>query len=90
MFFIVIRRDETYARSQRLNILVETLKENRLSFNRDALIRLYNRMVDLEGDLRWGSKRKLEDALKDWHKEDKFLYSGLADAMRPLYNIEKI
>jgi hypothetical protein len=46
-------------------------------------------MVDLKGELRWGSKRKLEDALKDWHKEDKLLYSGLVDAMRPLYDIEK-
>ena len=61
-----------------------------MSFNRDALIRLYNRMVDLKGDLRWGSKRKLEDALKDWHKEDKLRYSGLVEAMRSLYDIENI
>jgi hypothetical protein len=67
-----------------------TLIENRMSFNRDALIRLYNRMAELKDELRWGSKRKLEDALEDWQKQDKLYYSELLETMRDLYNIEKI
>jgi len=47
-------------------------------------------MVDLKKELRWGSKRKLEDALKEWQKEDKLRYSRLLETVRPLYNIEKI
>ena len=61
-----------------------------MSFNRDALIRLYNRMVSVKEELRWGSKKKLEDALKDWQKEDKHLYSELFETMRNLYDLEKI
>ncbi|UCD44721.1 MAG: hypothetical protein JSV27_11510 [Candidatus Bathyarchaeota archaeon] len=61
-----------------------------MSFNRDALVRLYNRMFDLKRELRWGAKRKLEDALKDWQKEDRLRYSELLETMRSLYNIEKI
>jgi hypothetical protein len=47
-------------------------------------------MVSVKEELRWGSKKKLEDALKDWQKEDKHLYSELFETMRNLYDLEKI
>jgi hypothetical protein len=61
-----------------------------MSFDRSQLIRLFNRMLRLKERLRWGSKKRLEEALDDWQKEDRLLFSQLKDAMRSLSDIEKI
>lgn len=69
-------------------IKVENLRT--MSFDRAALIRLYNSMLTVKGKLRWGSKKRLEEALKDWQQEDRLIFSQLREVMRPLINIEKI
>jgi len=61
-----------------------------MSFNRSQLILLFNRMLKVKEKLRWGSKKRLEEALIDWQKEDRLLFSQLHEAMRPLSNIEEI
>jgi hypothetical protein len=60
-----------------------------MSFNRSQLSRLYDRMMKVKERLRWGSKKRLEEALNDWQKEDRLLFSQLNEALRPLTNIEK-
>jgi hypothetical protein len=47
-------------------------------------------MLKVKEKLRWGSKKRLEEALIDWQKEDRLLFSQLHEAMRPLSNIEEI
>jgi len=61
-----------------------------MSFDRRQLINLFNRMLRVKDELRWGSKKRLEEALYDWKKEDRLLFSQLKDVMRTLTNIEKI
>ena len=61
-----------------------------MSFDRRQLISLFNRMLRVKDELRWGSKKRLEEALDDWKKEDRLLFSQLKDVMRTLTNIEKI
>jgi hypothetical protein len=61
-----------------------------MSFDRNQLIRLFNRMLKVKERLRWGSKKRLEEALNDWQQEDRLLFSQLKDAMRSLTDIEKI
>ena len=61
-----------------------------MSFNRSQLIRLFNRMSKVKEKLRWGSKKRLEEALNEWQQEDRLLFSQLKEAMRPLTNIENI
>ena len=63
---------------------------NYMSFDRRQLISLFNRMLTVKDKLRWGSKKRLENALKDWTKEDRLLFSQLKEVMRPLTNIENI
>ena len=63
---------------------------NYMSFDRRQLISLFNRMLTVKDKLRWGSKKRLEKALKDWTKEDRLLFSQLKEVMRPLTNIENI
>jgi len=47
-------------------------------------------MLKVKEKLRWGSKKKLEEALNDWQQEDRLLFSQLKEAMRSLTNIENI
>ena len=61
-----------------------------MSFDRNQLTRLFDRMLKVKERLRWGAKKKLEEALNDWQKEDRLFLSQLKDAMRPLTDIEKI
>ena len=61
-----------------------------MSFDRSQLIRLFDRMLKERERLRWGSKKRLEEALNDWQQEDRLLFSQLKEAMRPLTNIENI
>jgi hypothetical protein len=61
-----------------------------MSFDRSQLIRLFNQMLKVKERLRWGSKKRLEEALNDWQQEDRLLFSQLKEAMRLLTNIENI
>jgi hypothetical protein len=45
-------------------------------------------MLAVKDKLRWGSKKRLEEALNDWQKEDRLLFSQLKETMRSLTNIE--
>jgi hypothetical protein len=47
-------------------------------------------MLKVKERLRWGSKKRLEEALNDWQQEDRLLFSQLKEAMRFLSDIEKI
>ena len=60
-----------------------------LSYDRDSLIRLFDKMDALKDEIGWGSKNKLDKALKEWRREDRLLYSLLREAMTSLDNIEK-
>lgn len=61
-----------------------------MSFDKDALRRLYEAMMSLRDSLGWRSKMKLDTALKEWQQEDRLFYSRLKEAMLELYNIERI
>jgi len=63
---------------------------NYMSFDRSQLASLFNQMLKVKERLRWGSKKRLEEALNDWQQEDRLLFSQLKEAMRPLTNIENI
>ena len=60
----------------------------RLSFDRDSLVRLFNKIVALKDEVGFFSKRKLDRALKEWQKEDRLLYSLLREIMTNIDNIE--
>jgi hypothetical protein len=61
-----------------------------MSFDRSQLISLFNRMLKVREKLRWGSKKRLEEALNEWQQEDRLIFSQLKEAMRSLTNIEII
>ena len=61
-----------------------------MSFDKDSLISLFNRMVDLRRGLGWVSKKKIDDTLKDWRREDRLHYSLLMSALNDLDNIESL
>jgi len=61
-----------------------------MSFDRSQLINLFNRMLKVREKLRWGSKKRLEEALNEWQQEDRLIFSQLKEAMRSLTNIENI
>ena len=61
-----------------------------MSYDRNSLIRLYERMVALKNGIGWVSKRRLTNTLKEWKREDSHSYSTLRDVMRKFENIEKI
>ncbi|MHA2237326.1 MAG: hypothetical protein ACXAB2_03020 [Candidatus Hodarchaeales archaeon] len=54
------------------------------------MTRLYERIADLKNGIGWISKRKLDNTLEEWKREDSRLYSTLREAMRNFENIEKI
>lgn len=60
-----------------------------MSYDRDSLIRLFDKMDALKDEIGWGSKNKLDKALKEWRREDRLQYSLLREAMTSLDNIEK-
>lgn len=60
-----------------------------MSFDRDSLIRLFNKMVSLREEMGWFSKKKLDKALKEWQHEDRIQYSILREVMVELDNMEK-
>jgi hypothetical protein len=60
-----------------------------LSYDKDSLIRLFNRMAELREGAGWVSKGRIDDALKEWSREDRLQYSLLMEAMSDLENIEK-
>lgn len=61
-----------------------------MSFDKDSLISLFNRMVDLRRGLGWVSKKKIDDTLKEWRREDRLHYSILMSALSDLDNIESL
>jgi hypothetical protein len=61
-----------------------------ISYDRTSLTRLYERIADLKNGIGWISKRKLDNTLEEWKREDSRLYSTLREAMRNFENIEKI
>jgi len=61
-----------------------------LSYDRDSLIRLFNRVVALKKGIGWVSKRKLDDALREWSREDRLHYSTLMESLNRLDNIERM
>ena len=61
-----------------------------MSYDRNSLIRLYERMLALKDGIGWVSKRKLVNTLEEWKREDRIQYSTLRDVMRKIENIEKI
>lgn len=61
-----------------------------MSYDRYSLIRLFDRMIALKNEIGWGAKKKLDNALKEWRREDIIRYSNLKDIMRKFDNIEKI
>ena len=61
-----------------------------MSYDRNSLIRLYDRIAALKNGIGWVSKRKLNNTLKEWKREDSLDYSTLRDVMRKIENIEKI
>ena len=61
-----------------------------MSYDKDALHRLYEAMMSLRNSLGWRSKKKLDTALMEWQHEDRLFYSRLKEAMLELYNIERI
>ena len=60
------------------------------SYDRNSLIRLYERIEALKNGVGWVSKRKLNITLAEWKREDSHNYSTLRDIMRDLENVEKI
>jgi len=60
-----------------------------LSYDKDSLIRLFNMMAELKEGVGWVSKGRIDDALKEWSREDRLQYSLLMEAMSDLENIEK-
>ena len=61
-----------------------------MSYDRDSLIRLFNRVVSLKKGIGWVSKRKLDDALREWSREDRLHYSTLMESLNRLDNIERM
>jgi hypothetical protein len=61
-----------------------------ISYDRTSLMRLYERISDLKNGIGWVSKRKLDNTLEEWKREDSRLYSTLRDVMRNFENIEQI
>ncbi len=88
------RVHETHACERLIAIIIyiksEKLSRINMSFDRKQLISLFNRMSNVKDKLRWGSKKRLEEALNDWQKEDRRLFSQLKEATRSLINIENI
>jgi len=60
------------------------------SYDRNSLIRLYDRIAALKNGIGWVSKRKLVNTLNEWKREDSHYYSTLRDVMRNIENVEKI
>ena len=60
-----------------------------MSYNRDSLIRFYNKISELKQGFGWVSKRKLETVMNEWSREDSKKFTILHEAMRNLENIEK-
>ncbi len=62
----------------------------KMSYDRNSLIRLYDRIAALKNGIGWVSKRKLVNTLEEWKREDSHYYSSLRDVMRNIENVEKI
>jgi hypothetical protein len=60
-----------------------------MSFDKESLIRLFNRVALLRKGVGWISKSKLDEELKEWSREDRLQYSMLMEALNSLENIEK-
>jgi hypothetical protein len=53
-------------------------------------MRLYERIADLKNGIGWVSKKKIDNTLEEWKREDSLLYSTIRDVMINIENIEKI
>ena len=62
----------------------------KMSYDRNSLIRLYDRIAALKNGLGWVSKRQLNNTLKEWKREDSHYYSTLRDVMIKIENVEKL
>ena len=61
-----------------------------MSFDKDSLIRLFNKIAALRKGLGWVSKKKIDETLKEWRREDRLHYSILMSALSDLDNIESM
>ena len=61
-----------------------------MSYDRNSLIRLYDKIEALKSGIGWVSKRRLDQTLESWKREDSLHYSTLREIMRNLENVEKI
>jgi hypothetical protein len=61
-----------------------------ISYDRTSLMRLYERIADLKNGIGWVSKKKIDNTLEEWKREDSLLYSTIRDVMINIENIEKI
>jgi hypothetical protein len=61
-----------------------------MTYDKDSLIRLFDRMVALRRGLGWVSKKKIDETLKEWRREDRLHYSILMSALSDLDNIESL
>jgi hypothetical protein len=61
-----------------------------MSYDRNSLIRLFDRVEALKSGIGWVSKRKLDKTLVEWKREDSLHYSTLREIMRNIENVEKI
>ena len=58
-----------------------------MSYDRDSLIRLYEKMLEVKDKLII-QKGTLDSALKEWQKEDSYFYTKLREALRELPDVE--
>jgi len=60
-----------------------------MSYDKNSLIRLFEKVSGLRDGIGWVSKKKIDEALKEWTREDRLQYSQLMEALSGLENIER-
>ncbi len=73
-----------------VNTILQVQGCGKVSYDRNSLIRLYEKIEALKSGIGWVSKRKLDKTLNEWKREDSLQYSTLRDIMINIENIEKI
>jgi len=60
-----------------------------MSYDKNSLIRLFDKVSELREGIGWISKKKIDETLKEWTHEDRLQYSQLMEALSGLENIER-
>jgi len=60
-----------------------------MSYDKNSLIRLFDKVSELREGIGWISKKKIDETLKEWTREDRLQYSQLMEALSGLENIER-